>query len=282
MAPPLAKDVGKTTKDLIEKEFPNTRADAPAFDLALEFKSKNAVGDGLLKIGSNLGDALTASVEQSFSYKPWNMGVKLTLESAGNYKSEVSVTDLGVKGLKVIGNHEAKSGDFKGSFEFKNDRFSANGSFDSKGEIPFSAVVQHNKLLAGVDLVATSGGALKKHDAFVNYADGDYNVTVRTADKFNTLSVGYLHNVNSDVVVAAQVGHGTNFSKIDPALVLVGSLKLDSSTAVKAKVGVKQGANVLGLALAQKLSDSAKVTVGASYGLNDKKQKFSVLLNLNN
>jgi hypothetical protein len=267
---------------LIEKEFPSTRGDAPAFDVNVEFKAKTSAGEGLAKIGSNLGDALTASLEHTYTYKPWNLGVKETLESAGNLKTELSLTDLGVKGLKLTANHESKSSALKASFEFKNDRIAANGSFDSKGEIPLAFVIQQDKFLVGADLLATSAAALKKHDAFVNYNGGDFNVTVRTADKFNSLNLAYLHNVSSDVTVAAQVGHSLNFAKLDPALVLVGAVKLDSATSVKGKVNVQQGGNALGLALAQKLSDSVKVTVGASYGLNDKKQKFSVLFNLNN
>jgi len=282
MAPALAKDVGKAAKDLIEKEFPSTRGDAPAFDVNVEFKGKTSAGEALAKVGSNLGDALTASLEHTYTYKPWNLAVKETLESAGNLKTELSLNDLGVKGLKLVANHESKSSAIKASFEFKNDRFAANGSFDTKGEIPLALVVQQDKFLFGADLLATSGAVFKKHDAFVNYNGGDFNVTVRTADKFNSLNLAYLHNVNSDVTVAAQVGHSLNFAKLDPALVLVGAVKLDSATTVKGKVDVRQGGNALGLALAQKLSDSVKVTVGASYGLNDKKQKFSVLFNLNN
>ena len=100
MAPTLTKDVGKAAKDLIEKEFPSTRGDAPAFDVNVEFKGKTSAGEGLAKVGSNLGDALTASLEHTFTYKPWNLAVKETLESAGNLKAEVSLTDAGLKGLK--------------------------------------------------------------------------------------------------------------------------------------------------------------------------------------
>jgi hypothetical protein len=267
---------------LIEKEFPSTRGDAPAFDVNVEFKGKTSAGEGLAKVGSNLGDALTASLEHTFTYKPWNLAVKETLESAGNLKAEVSLTDAGLKGLKLIANNESKTGAIKASFEFKNDRVAVNGSIDNKGDVPLALVVQQDKFLFGLDLQANTGGVFKKNDAFVNYNGGDFNVTVRTAEKFNNLNLAYLHNVNSDTTVAAQVQHSLNIGKLDPALVLVGAVKLDSTTTVKGKVDVRQGGNALGLALAQKLSDSVKVTVGASYGLNDKKQKFSVLFNLNN
>jgi len=299
MAPPLAKDIGKATKDLIEKEFAVAEVKDKVSDkFDVEIKTRSSTGlENLVKF-NHVGGALSSTAEHSYNYKPWNLGFKGTLKSKeAALESELSLSDLGLKGLKVTGTHDSAKNSWKGAFEFKNDVVAANGSYAQNGEIPFALVYQRDKLLAGVDFAFFTGKPAEKdpkpffykREVFCNYASGDANFTTRLAlnaagaPKKHALTVGYLHNVSSDVTVAGQVSaNPLNTAALNPELTLVGSLKLDSATTVKGKVvvGAKQH---VGVALAQKLSDNVKVTVGSSYVIGSPdSQRFAVLLNLNN
>lgn len=271
MAKPTAfKDIGKTPKDLLERDFP-----VDTFGFEVEAKAENAK----YKVTATKKDsAINGVFEPTFTFSK-GITAKTTFKNDKSYAAEVVLEDTLATGVKVTLNTDSSEKDkkttIKGTVDYKNDKAAATVQVTypvkaEKAQIAAVASVAgvYDKYLVGASVEHQVGGKgpLAQWNLRLQYTApqfallGYYNNAKFGED--SVLGVNYHHKVRSDVDLVTDVSVDT--AKLaEPKFKVGGSWKRSAESTFKFKLEADE--HKLTVAHLQKLSSDATLVVGFQY-----------------
>ncbi|KAF9026143.1 voltage-dependent ion-selective channel [Hymenopellis radicata] len=270
--PPSWKDLGKSSNDLLSKDFPFTSA-------ALEVKTKTPSGV-VFKVGGsqdNKTGIITSDLESKYNHKPYGFTYTQAWTTSNLLKSQFELENSFAKGLKIDLNTTLQPD--KGSKSavlnaaFKQSGFHTRAALDIYKGPTFTAdtVVGRDGFLVGAEAAYNvTDGKVSRYAAAVGYNAADYAVTVHGLNNFKTFTASYYHRVNSDVEAGAKAVYDSKVTHGGVALEVGGKTVLDrvSGASVKAKIN---SVGVVALGYSQTIRPGVK----ASFGLALDTQKFN-------
>jgi len=287
--PPLFKDLGKRSSDLLTKEYPSE-------EKKFEWKGTTSNGITIETNAVQKGDGpIVGTITPSYKYKEYGLNVLGEFNTNKDIKLETSVENQGVQGLKATLTGEQKGKDTFATLaaEYKHQHATVNGSVDfgkSKGNtIKANSVFGHIGWLLGLSaeyLIASDHQELKLFNTTVGYTNKDFDVTVfgrivgtEKGDK-NEVGGTYFHNVREDTAFGAEVVFDTSSAESKPKLSFGGQHKLQEDTILKAKVDTT---GILGFSFQQRFNKNSKMTIASKIdtGAQSGKSTTSVGFNIN-
>jgi len=282
-AAPLFSSFGKPTKDFFSKGFPSTHK------VEVTTKAENGVNFVVSteRKKTAKADVIVGTFQPKYKWAAYGLDFTGTIDTDNQFKAELSLEDLLLPGVKgsfkgtAGGKQEAETG-----LEYKHElaTLTTNFLWSAKGinTLSVSSTATRCGFTAGLEAKGSfsSGGQNANLDSLagaVNYKASAHDVTafLRSEGMASThggsqprsvrAGLSLYYTANKDTGVAAQLDY--DFQKESPLTVsLGGSLKLDSDTETKAKVGTD---GRLGLAVAKQVNSSFKATLGADLNTFD-------------
>jgi len=207
--PPSWKDLGKSSSDLLSKDFPTSGT-----SLEVKTKTPSNVTFKVAGFSPAHGDKITGDIEAK-NIDPMN-GMTLTQAwtTHGLLKTNVELENQLAKGLKFELNtalhpDQQKEGRHHGllATHYKQPGLHSRAFLDIFKGPSFTAdtvIGRDGFFLGGEATYDIRDGLIKGYNAALGFAGPDYTVTVHGLQKFNTFSASYYHKVNADVDVAAK------------------------------------------------------------------------------
>ncbi|KIY65216.1 hypothetical protein CYLTODRAFT_379723 [Cylindrobasidium torrendii FP15055 ss-10] len=260
--PPSWKDLGKSSNDLLTKDYPFTTT-------ALEVKTKTPSGVTFKVAGTqdNKTGVIASDVESKYLHKPYGLTYTQAWTTSNVLKSTVELDNTFAKGLKIDATSTlqpdkgSKSAVFNAAF--KQSGFHTRGTFDLfKSVVTADGVVGRDGFLAGAEASYNiNDGKVAKYAAAVGYNAADYAVTIQALNGFKTYAASYYHRVNSDVEAGAKAIYDSKLTVGGVALEVGGKTILDraSGSSLKAKIN---NSGVIALGYQQILRPGLKATFG--------------------
>jgi len=269
--PPAWKDLGKSSNDLLGKDFHFSGT-------SLEIKTKTPSNVSFKVTGERHGknDHIHADIETKYSDSKNGLTFTQSWTTANTLKSQVEVENQGVNGLKLDLTTTLKPEKNQKSALlatiYKQSGFHTRAAIDVfKGPIfTTDTVLGRDGFLVGAEAAYdVTGGRISHYAAAIGYNAPDYAVTVHGLHNFNTFHASYYHKVNADVEAGAKAVYNTKATTPGVALEVGGKVYLDSAAFLKAKIN---NAGVLALGYTQALRPGVKVSLGLAldtHKLND-------------
>jgi len=266
MSHPEFSDVGKTAKDLLEKDFnlgktklesKTTSAQGVEFTTTFERSNSDFI-KGELKTkyktdSFTFTDTVNTDTDLGLKIEATNLvdGAKFDVDTSFNPNN-------GKKDLKVGFNYKKK------------DVITTTGSCNVfKSSAKLDAVLGYEKFLTGasVNVASLQNPAKADIGVLLGYVDTDYALTVMAdfGEKAPQFSARYHHNINKDITVALKTSYPNKDKR--PSFELGAQYKLDGDASMKGKVGTN---GKLDFAYIQKITKDLK----ASFGLSIDTQKM--------
>ncbi|KAJ3008434.1 Mitochondrial porin [Thoreauomyces humboldtii] len=258
--PPAFSDLGKSTVDLLAKDFPVGSA-----KLEVNTYTSNGIKFTVLGAKDNKTGAIASELKSKYVDKlrgvtlteSWttsnilNAQIELDNTLARGLKLDASASLLPAKGTKNI----------KFGTEYKQDYIFTRSSVDLfKGPtLHGDAVVGQNGFLAGGEVAYdVSDARVTKYNVAFGYVAPEYSVALHATNALSTFSASYFHRVNRDVEAG---GRATWVKSLDNTVhVEVGTkYTLDNAAFFKAKVDNR---GQLGLGYTQLLRPGVKISFG--------------------
>jgi len=299
---PLFKDVGKRVSDLLTKEFPSDKRETKS-----EWKSTTADG---LKLEFTIkseesrdGAKTTGTVKNEYLYKPWASTFTTEVNTDREFKTEVSLADKFVKGLKTVFTAQSQRRNgleyfgtvgFEYQHEFATATFSSEFLRSDNNALKGSLVVGSQGISVGanVEYVLPKEGKpadLKEFKTALSYASDEFDVTgygkitsTVTKGQTNELGASYYHKLNSDLAVGTEVKFDVSNQDKKPTLAFGTSYKLQPDSTIKGRYDTD---GKLALSLSQQINRSVKLLVSSTIDTNAASSKngtavgFTVSLN---
>jgi voltage-dependent anion channel protein 2 len=278
MAKPTSfKDIGKTPKDLIEKDFPTE-----SFGFEIEAK---ADGSKYKVTATKKNDGTIEGLfEPTFLFPKQGLTAKTTVKNTKNFATEVALEDKLAKNLKLTFNAESsdktKQTTVKGSVDFKHDKghVAATVTYPIQAEKSDKpANITANASLTAVFAEKYTVGANVEHHVGGKTPLAQWNLRLQyTAPAFtllgyynnakhgeeSVLGVNYHHKVRSDFELVTDVSVDTG-KPAEPKFRVGGAWKRSDDSTIKFKLEADE--HKLTVSHLQKLSSDATLVVGLQY-----------------
>lgn len=265
MIPPHFSDLGKSTNDLLSKDYPIGSA-------KLEVNTTTPNGLKFTVVGNkdNKNGNINSELKTKYSDKSRGLTITEHWNTANVLGAQIELQDSIAKGLKLdlIGSILPASGKkhAKVGLEFKQSNVHTRGSVDLFAKdgptLHSDVVVESEGFLVGGDVAYNVNDAiLSRYNVALGYTNKDYTINMCASNKFGIFSASYYHKVNSDVEAGAKATW--NKASSDNVSLEVGTkYLLDKNAFVKAKV---DNTGRLGLGYTQVLRQGVKVGLGGSF-----------------
>ncbi|KAG9315738.1 eukaryotic porin/Tom40 [Chiua virens] len=259
--PPSWKDLGKSSNDLLSKDY-------PFFGTSLEVKTRTPSKVAFKVAGQRDSKTLGIAGDLEAKYADGKNGVVFTntWTTANILKSQIELENHIAKGLKLdltttlLPDKGSKSALFNVIYKqsgvhtrgvldvFKGPTFTADTVFGRDGFL-FGAEAAYN----------VTEGKITRYATAVGFNAPEYAVTVHGLNNLNTFSASYYHRVSPDVEAGAKAIYDTKSTTSGVALEVGAKAFLDSAAFVKAKIN---NAGVLALGYTQTLRPGVKASFG--------------------
>lgn len=227
--PGMYSDIGKKTKDLLNKDY--------TYDQKFVITTNTQSGLAFTSTGVKRGEGFSGDVNTSFVNK--NITADVKVDTKSNIFATVTVDEFapGAKSVFTFTIPDHKSG--KLELFYKQDFCGISGSI---GLTPTPIVEATGALgsdgfsVGGELAFDTASGSLIKYNAGLGFVKPDFNASLILAEKGDLLKASYLHTVSpvSRTTVAAEIAH--RFSKNENTFTVGGLYELDALTTVKARL----------------------------------------------
>jgi len=286
--PVLFKDLNKRLSDLLNKEFP--------LENKVEWKGETANG---MIVETNLvqrNGAVIGTFMPKYKYKEYGAEFLAEINTKKEFKTEVSIADNFLKGLKMIvtGNSKGDEMWVTGATEYRgSDKFTATGSVDygkesgstAKGSFTFGS----NGWVLGASadyFFGSESSSLKEFNSQISYENDEYQATgfgrmKAGQEEKNEVGFSYYHAVNKDLTVGTEVSLDHANTEAKPRIVFGTQYKPLDGVVFKSKYD-SQGQ--LGLSYGQELNRNTRFVLSGTFdtlNLNAKNSaKLGFTLNL--
>jgi voltage-dependent anion channel protein 2 len=268
--PPSWKDLGKSSNDLLGKDFPFQST-------SLEVKTKTP-SNVTFKVGGSRdskSSIISGDVEAKWSDYKHGLTVTQTWTTSNILRSQVEVDNQIAKGLKLdlsTALHPEK-GEKSALFNavYKQPGLHTRAILDVFKGPTFTAdtVLGRDGFLVGAEAAYNvTDGVVTRYAAALGFNAPEYAVTIHGLNNFRTFSASYYHRVSPDVEAGAKAIYDSKSTNHGVALEVGTKAYLDSAAFFKAKIN---NAGVVALGYTQALRPGVK----ASFGLALDTQKLN-------
>ncbi|KAI0647828.1 voltage-dependent ion-selective channel [Trametes meyenii] len=260
--PPSWKDLGKSSNDLLGKDFPTS-------SVTLEVKTLTP-SNVAFKVGGardTKSSLIGGDIEAKFFNKPHGLTFTQTWTTSNILKTQVEVDNQIAKGVKLdlqtalTPNTGAKSALF--TTTYKQPGLHTRAFLDIFKGPTFTAdtVVGRDGFLVGAEAsYNVTEGKITKYATAIGYSAPEYAVTLHGLSNLSTFAASYYHRVNPDVEAGAKAIYDTRASASGNVALEVGTkVYLDSAAFVKAKIN---NSGVLALGYTQSLRPGVRASFG--------------------
>ncbi|KAI0763587.1 voltage-dependent ion-selective channel [Trametes elegans] len=261
--PPSWKDLGKSSNDLLGKDYPTS-------NVAIEVKTLTP-SNVAFKVGGTRDTKSTligGDIEAKFFNKPHGLVFTQTWTTANILKTQIEVDNQIAKGVKLdlqtalTPDTGAKSALF--TTTYKQPGLHTRAFLDVFKGPTFTAdtVIGRDGFLLGAEAsYNVTEGKITKYATAIGYSAPEYAVTLHGLGNLSTFAASYYHRVNPDVEAGAKAVYDTRASPSGNVALEVGTkVYLDAAAFVKAKIN-NSGTLALGY------TQSLRPGVRASFGL---------------
>ncbi|CDO76160.1 hypothetical protein BN946_scf184740.g3 [Trametes cinnabarina] len=260
--PPSWKDLGKSSNDLLGKDFPFQ-------GVSLEVKTLTPSNvafkvSGTRDTKSNL---ISGDIEAKFFNKAHGLVFTQTWTTSNILKTQVELENQIAKGVKLdlqtalTPDTGAKSALL--TTTYKQPGLHTRAFLDVFKGPTFTADVVLGRdgfLFGGEASYNVTEGKISKYAAAVGYSAPEYAVTLHGLGNLTIFAASYYHRVSQDVEAGAKAVYDTRASPSGNVALEVGAkVFLDDAAAVKAKIN---NAGILGLSYTQALRPGVKTSFG--------------------
>jgi len=260
--PPSWKDLGKSSSDLLNKDFPITGA-------SLEVKTKTPSNVSFKVFGaSSAGDNIAGDIEAKYVDPKNGLTLTQAWTTSNTLKSQVELENQIAKGLKfeinsaLVPDKGTRNADLR--TVYKQPGLHSRALLDVfKGpSITADAVVGRDGfLLGGEATYNVNDGRVTRYAAAVGYAAPEYAVTLHGLGNMNLFAASYYHRVNRDVEAGAKAVYDGKATVGNVSLEVGAKAYLDQAAFVKAKVN---SAGLVFLGYTQALRPGVKFSTGVA------------------
>jgi len=268
--PPSWKDLGKSSNDLLSKDYPFSGVN-------LEVKTNTPSGV-TFKAGGNRdskSQAINGDLEVKWADRKNGLTVTQTWTTSNILRSQIELENQIAKGLKLDLNTSLLPD--KGSKTatinavYKQSGFHSRGVLDIFKGPTFTAdtVLGRDGFLLGAEAsYNVTEGNVTRFATAVGYNAPEYAITLHGLNNFNTFSASYYHRVSGDVEAGAKAVYDAKSTHGGVGIEVGTKVYLDQSAFVKAKI------NNLGV-IALGYNQTLRPGVKASFGLALDAQKLN-------
>jgi len=228
---PEFKDIGKSARDLVSKDF-------PIGELKIEAKTETDNGVKFTTTGSqrNHDGNITGEIKTEFSCH----GVNVTdaYDSQNTVRITAEKRDVFTQGLRVkveptfvpFSGHR----DLKLSAGFQSEHVHATTTVDAfKNSANVSVVAGHGDFIVGGDITLRSKD-IGPYGLIFGYSKPTHEIVLSAKDKLNTFCGSYYHSINSDLQASASA---IWTRKDNNTIIEIGAAyRIDKDASTKAKV----------------------------------------------
>jgi len=268
--PPSWKDLGKSSNDLLGKDF-------PIFGTSLEVKTKTPNGVTFKVAGTRdaKSNAIAGDIEGKYVDPKNGLTFTETWTTTNILRAQVELDNQIAQGLKLDLNTSlfpekgTKAAVFTATY--KQPALHTRAVLDVLKGPTFTAdtvLGRDGFLLGGEASYDVAEGQVKRYAAALGYSAPDYAVTFHGLGNFSTYSAGYYHRVSRDVEAGARAVYDTKAATGGVSLEVGTKVYLDPTAFWKAKIN---SAGVLVLGYTQSLRPGVK----SSFGLAIDTQKIN-------
>ncbi|KAJ7451588.1 eukaryotic porin/Tom40 [Mycena latifolia] len=267
--PPSWKDLGKSSTDLLQKDYPFQ-------GFALEVKTKTPSGVTFKAAGNRASHSsvIVGDLETKMVEKKHGLTFTTNWTTANVLKGQVEVENQIAKGLKV--DLATSLSPAKGAKTailnavYKQSGFHSRASLDVfKPTFTADTVVGRDGFLLGAEAsYNVTEGRLTRYALAAGFNAPEYAVTVHALNDLKSFSASYYHRVSPDVEAGAKAVYDPKLTNGGVSIEVGTKTYLDSAAFVKAKI------NNLGV-LALGYTQSIRPGVKASFGLALDTQKLN-------
>ncbi|EAU86031.2 voltage-dependent ion-selective channel [Coprinopsis cinerea okayama7 len=268
--PPSWKDLGKSSNDLLSKDYPihgtslEVKTQTPsnvAFKVAGNKDSKSAV--------------ITGDLEAKYTDKAHGLTVTQAWTTSNVLRNQVELENQLAKGLKLdlttslAPEKGAKTAVLGGVFKQSGLHTRAVLDLFKGPTFTTDAVVGRDGFLAGAEAsYNVTEGKVTRYAAALGYNAPEYAVTLHGLNNLSTFTASYYHRINRDVEAGAKAVYDPKATHGGVALEVGSKVYLDAAAFVKAKIN---NSGVIALGYTQALRPGVK----ASFGLALDTQKLN-------
>ncbi|KAI0373674.1 voltage-dependent ion-selective channel [Pilatotrama ljubarskyi] len=260
--PPSWKDLGKSSNDLLGKDFPTS-------NVALEVKTLTPSNVGF-KVGGSRdtkSNLISGDIEAKFFNKAHGLVLTQTWTTSNILKTQVELENQIAKGVKLdlqtalTPDTGAKSALF--TTIYKQPGLHTRAFLDIFKGPTFTAdtVIGRDGFLVGAEAsYNVTEGKITRYATAIGYSAPEYAVTLHGLGNLSTFAASYYHRVNPDVEAGAKAVYDTRASPSGNVALEVGAkVYLDTSAFVKAKIN---NSGILALGYTQALRPGVRASFG--------------------
>jgi voltage-dependent anion channel protein 2 len=259
--PPSWKDLGKSSNDLLGKDFPFNGT-------TLEVKTATPSNVTFRVAGSQdpKTSAIAGDIEAKYTDKKNGVTITQAWTTANYLRTTVEAENHLAKGLKFDLNTNLLPDASKKSAlvttTYKQPGVHTRAFLDVFKGPTFTAdtVLGRDGFLLGAEAsYNVTEGKVTRYAAAVGYSAPEYAVTLHGLGNLSTFSASYYHRVSPDVEAGAKAVYDTKSTTQTVALEVGAKAYLDNAAFVKAKIN---NAGILGLGYTQSLRPGVKASFG--------------------
>jgi len=259
--PPHWKDLGKSSNDLLSKDF-------PIFGTSLEVKTRTPSNVAFKVAGTrdNKNAAITGDLEGKYSDPKNGLTFTQTWTTANVIRTSVELENQIAKGLKLDLNTSLlpENGNKSAlvNAAYKQPGLHSRAVIDLFKGPTFTAdtVVGRDGFLLGAEATYdVTSGKITRYATALGFSAPEYAVTLHGLGNLSTYSASYYHRVSRDVEAGAKAIYDTKSTTSGIALEVGAKAYLDSAAFVKAKINNQ---SILCLSYTQALRPGVKAAFG--------------------
>jgi len=262
--PPSWKDLGKSSSDLLSKDFPTSGT-----SLEVKTKTPSNVTFKVAGFSPAHGDKITGDIEAKYIDPKNGMTLTQAWTTHGLLKTNVELENQLAKGLKFELNtalhpDQQKEGRHHGllATHYKQPGLHSRAFLDIFKGPSFTAdtvIGRDGFLIGGEATYNLTDGRISRFAAAAGYSAPEYAVALHGLGNLKTFAASYYHRVNRDVEAGAKAIYESKAPQGGVSLEVGAKAYLDAAAFVKAKVN-STGIVVLGYT--QALRPGVKVSAG--------------------
>jgi len=259
--PPSWKDLGKSSNDLLQKDFPFSGT-------SLEVKTNTPSNVAFKVAGSKAATSnfIAGDIEAKYTDRKNGLTFTQTWTTANVLKSQIELENQIAKGLKldILSSLAPEKGDKTAVLNgvFKQSGLHTRAVVDVFKGPTFTTdtVIGRDGFLVGAETsYNVQEGRITRYATAIGYNAPEYAVTIHGLNNLNTFTASYYHRVNRDVEAGAKAVYDTKSTQGGVALEVGAKAYLDAAAFVKAKIN---NAGVLALGYTQALRPGVKASFG--------------------
>jgi len=259
--PPSWKDLGKSSNDILQKDYPFAGA-------SLEVKTKTPSDVSFRVAGNrdNKSDFISGEIEAKYTNRKYGTTFTQAWTTSNVLRSVVELENQIAKGLKLDvttalqPDKNTKSALINATY--KQSGIHSRAVFDLFKGPTFTAdsVVGRDGFLLGAEAAYNlTEGNITRYSLAAGYNAPEYAVTLLGLNNLNTFSASYYHRINPDVEAGARAVYDLKATQGGVGIEVGAKTYLDSSSFVKAKIN---NTGVIALGYTQALRPGVKVSFG--------------------